>query len=105
MSGSKECDTETNFPQIWTSSIQRTRRNRVLSRLSVLGLVGLTWLLIHKSCIGPSHSADESLAYIEEDWKSLPVGTVKWWPCEGPDALEGSECGYIMYVLVFFKSV
>jgi len=29
-------------------------------------------------------------------WKSLSPGEIKWWPCEGPEAIPGSECGYIM---------
>lgn len=26
------------------------------------------------------------------------IGEVKWWKCEEPDVLPGTDCGYIMYV-------
>lgn len=38
----------------------------------------------------------------DTDWKSLPPGTVKWWPCDLEGDLEGSECGFIMQVALIF---
>ncbi|KAF8498909.1 hypothetical protein BU17DRAFT_102873 [Hysterangium stoloniferum] len=33
-----------------------------------------------------------------ENWQEMMPGTVKWWPCDGPNDLPGSECGFIMQV-------
>ncbi|KIJ55466.1 hypothetical protein M422DRAFT_24041 [Sphaerobolus stellatus SS14] len=94
-----------NIPQAWAATAPRTHRSKYLSRLSVFGLLGVSVFLVHRGCIvspGLSNALQVPFS-VEEDWKKLPIGTVKWWPCEGPDALEGSECGYIIAPLDYLN--
>ncbi|GJJ14062.1 hypothetical protein Clacol_008319 [Clathrus columnatus] len=42
---------------------------------------------------------------LQENWASLPVGTIKWWPCRNTSpGLERMECGFVIVPLDYFNS-
>ncbi|KIJ55465.1 hypothetical protein M422DRAFT_63524 [Sphaerobolus stellatus SS14] len=102
---SKEKHFDGGIPLAWAATAPRTRRSKNLSRFSVIGLLGVAAFLVHRGCI-VSPQLPTALPFSAEDanWKILPVGTVKWGPCEGPNTLEGSECGYIIAPLDYLNT-
>ncbi|KIJ55468.1 hypothetical protein M422DRAFT_24044 [Sphaerobolus stellatus SS14] len=91
-----------NIPLAWVPTAPRNRRSKYVSRLAVIGLLCLATFHFHGGYISPFLSKASSSIH-RTDWEKLPVGTVRWRPCEGSNALEGSECGYIIAPLDYLN--
>lgn len=74
----------------------------VIRRATYLTLIigTLSYLVLSKgySFRGMCHAKSGNVEEVTDLSLLGPVGTVKWYECEGEGILPGAECGHIMYV-------